>query len=167
MNDINNDNDSTPLYKMELKRQTKPVYPFLKLMNKLSAASKSIKKTKQIPPLPYKGPVYLIEYPFLKKKRAELIQIGNVIRIGYKIQEGEKERVQYYEGLVIGKQNRGLGESFTLRRNVQGIGVEQIFPIHSPKILSVIKKQASKVRRAKLYFIRSLTGKAAKLRVKF
>lgn len=132
-------------------------------------------KPKKVFPPPYKSPIDLIESPFLKKKkgtffkekRTELTAIGNVIRLGYKIQEGEKERIQYYEGLVIGKQNRGLGESFTLRRNVQGIGVEQLFPLYSPKILSLIKKQESKVRRAKLYFLRSLTGKAAKLRVKF
>ena len=92
--------------------------------------------------------------------------MGDILRIGYNIPEGEKERIQYYEGLVIAKQNRGLGKTFTLRRSVQGIGIEQIFLVHSPKILSIVKKQSSKVRRAKLYFIRSLTGKAARLKAK-
>jgi large subunit ribosomal protein L19 len=108
-----------------------------------------------------------IEFPYLQPDREKKIEVGNIVRIGYKIQEGEKERIQYYEGLIIAIQNRGLGKSFTIRRNVQGIGVEQLFPVHSPKILSLVKKQASKVRRAKLYFLRFLTGKAAKLRVKF
>lgn len=111
-----------------------------------------------------------IEKKFLKQNsnqaQREAIQVGDILRIGYNIPEGEKERVQYYEGLVIAKQNRGLGKTFTLRRSVQGIGVEQIFLVHSPKILSIFKKQSSKIRRAKLYFIRSLTGKATRLKVK-
>lgn len=96
----------------------------------------------------------------------KLIKVGNVIRLNYKIKEGEKERIQIYEGLIISQQNKNLGKSFTLRRSVQGVGVEQIFLVHSPKILSVIKKQTSKIRRAKLYFIRNLKGKAARLKSK-
>jgi len=112
-----------------------------------------------------------IEKKFLKQNpttdsQRNTIQVGDILRIGYNIPEGEKERIQYYEGLVIAKQNRGLGKTFTLRRSVQGIGIEQIFLVHSPKILSIVKKQSSKVRRAKLYFIRSLTGKAARLKAK-
>lgn len=115
--------------------------------------------------------IQYIESKFLNQSsipesQKNLIEVGDILRIGYNIPEGEKERIQYYEGLVISKQNRGLGKTFTLRRSVQGIGVEQIFLIHSPKILSIIKKQSSKVRRAKLYFIRSLTGKATRLKVK-
>jgi len=93
------------------------------------------------------------------------IQIGDLVRIGYNIPEGEKERIQYYEGLIISQSNRGLGKSFTLRRTVQGIGVEQIFLFHSPKIVSIVKKQSYKVRRSKLYFVRDLIGKS-KLKVK-
>jgi large subunit ribosomal protein L19 len=96
----------------------------------------------------------------------EKLTIGNVVRLGYLIPEGEKERIQYYEGLIINIQNKGLGKSFTIRRNVEGIGVEQIFPHYSPKIVSIIKKQASKVRRAKLYFLRSLSGKSSRLKIK-
>ena len=111
-----------------------------------------------------------IEKKFLKQNsnqaQREAIQVGDILRIGYNIPEGEKERIKYYEGLVIAKQNRGLGKTFTLRRSVQGIGVEQVFLVHSPKILSIFKKQSSKIRRAKLYFIRSLTGKATRLKVK-
>lgn len=96
----------------------------------------------------------------------EKVAVGDIIRLGYIIPEGDKERTQYYEGLIIAINNRGLGKSFTLRRTVQGIGVEQIFLAHSPKIISIIKKQSSKVRRAKLYFIRSLRGKSTRLKPK-
>jgi large subunit ribosomal protein L19 len=101
-----------------------------------------------------------------EKKEKALIEIGDLIRIGYSISEGDKERVQYYEGLVIAINNRGLGKSFVLRRTVQGIGVEQIFVFNSPKLLSIVKKQSSKVRRSKLYYIRNLRGKATNLKIK-
>lgn len=97
---------------------------------------------------------------------AKGIEVGDIIKIGYIIPEGEKERTQYYEGLVIAKQNRGLGQSFTIRRIVQGIGVEQIFLVNSPKIISLTRKQSSKVRRAKLYYLRELSGKATRLKAK-
>lgn len=94
------------------------------------------------------------------------MQSGDILRIGYKIPEGDKERIQYYEGLVIAIQNKGISKSFTIRRTVQGIGLEQIFILNSPKIVSLITKQSSKVRRAKLYFIRNLKGKATRLKQK-
>jgi large subunit ribosomal protein L19 len=94
------------------------------------------------------------------------IEIGDLIRLGYTISEGDKERIQYYEGLVIAINNRGLGKSFVLRRTVQGIGVEQIFAFNSPKLVSIVKKQSSKVRRSKLYYIRNLRGKATNLKIK-
>ena len=113
----------------------------------------------------------IIEEKYLKEKSLltetnEKIQVGDIIRLGYIIPEGEKERTQYYEGLVISISNRGLGKSFTLRRMVQGVGVEQVFVANSPKIISIIKKQSSKVRRAKLYFMRSLRGKSTRLKPK-
>ena len=83
------------------------------------------------------------------------------------IYEGSKERVQYYEVLVIAKQNRGLGKSFTIRRSVQGIGIEQVFLLNSPKIVSITKIHSSKVRRAKLYFLRGLPRTATRLKRKF
>lgn len=106
------------------------------------------------------------KYTRILSEKEQPMNVGDIIRVGYLIPEGNKERTQYYEGLVIAKNNRGLGKSFTLRRNVQGIGVEQVFLFHSPKIVSVTKKQASKIRRAKLYFIRALSGKATRLKVK-
>lgn len=105
-----------------------------------------------------------IENSFVHKSFKEGLNVGDIVRIGYIIPEGDKERTQYYEGLIICKKNKGLGKTFTLRRTVQGIGVEQIFLVNSPKITSILKKQASKVRRAKLYFIRDLKGKATRLK---
>jgi large subunit ribosomal protein L19 len=109
--------------------------------------------------------IKLVEAKFLKNS-TEVIEVGDILRIGYIIPEGDKERTQYYEGVVIAKQNRGLGKSFTIRRSVQGIGVEQVFLVHSPKIVSITKKQSSKVRRAKLYYLRELSGKSTRLKVK-
>lgn len=100
------------------------------------------------------------------KQEKEPIEVGDIIRVGYKIPEGDKERIQFYEGLVIAIKNRNLSKTFTLRRNVQGIGLEQIFLMNSPKIVSINKKQSSKVRRSKLYFIRALVGKATRLKIK-
>jgi large subunit ribosomal protein L19 len=114
-----------------------------------------------------KNLINIIEQKFLKKDLNNIqIRVGDAIRIGYKIPEGDKERIQFYEGLIISISNKGLGKTFTLRRNVQGVGVEQIFLTNSPKIASITKKQSSKVRRAKLYFIRSLSDKATRLKLK-
>lgn len=117
--------------------------------------------------------INLVESKFLKKDILQSdsnntrLEVGDILRIGYTVYEGNKERIQHYEGVVIAKQNRGLGKSFTIRRTVQGIGVEQVFLLNSPKILSITKKQSSKVRRAKLYFLRGLTGKATRLKRRF
>lgn len=102
-----------------------------------------------------------------EKKERFAIQVGDIIKISYSIPEGDKERTQFYEGVVIAKNNRGLGKTFMIRRSVQGIGIEQIFLVNSPKILAIVKKQSSKVRRSKLYFMRNLRGKATKLKIKF
>ena len=103
----------------------------------------------------------------LLDEKKEKVEVGDIIKMAYVIPEGEKERTQFYEGVIISISNRGLGKSFTLRRTVQGIGVEQIFVANSPKILSITKKQSSKVRRAKLYFLRYLSGKSTRLKRKF
>jgi|TARA_B110000977_G_scaffold187855_1_gene255435 large subunit ribosomal protein L19 len=113
--------------------------------------------------------IKLVENKFLESQTTEkkdTVNVGNIIKVEYRIPDGDKERIQSYEGLVISTQNRSLGKSFTLRRNVDGIGVEQIFPLYSPKIASITRKQVSKVRRAKLYFIRKLRGKATRLKIK-
>ena len=110
---------------------------------------------------------YLKEVNMKSDSSNTRLEVGDILRIGYTIYEGAKERIQYYEVVVIAKQNRELRKSFTIRRTVQGIGVEQVFLLNSPKILSITKKQSSKVRRAKLYFLRGLTGKATRLKRKF
>ena len=116
-----------------------------------------------------KSLISIVENKFFRKdlyNENNSVNVGDIIKIGYKIPEGDKERIQFYEGLVISISNRTLGKSMTVRRNVQGVGIEQVFLLHSPKIASITKKQSSKVRRAKLYFLRNLTGKATRLKSK-
>ena len=105
-----------------------------------------------------------IEEKYISKNLPD-IKVGDVIQLSYKILEGDKERIQYFEGLIIAINNKNISKSFTLRRTVQGIGVEQIFFFNSPKIINIIKKQSSKIRRSKLYFLRYLTGKNTRLKV--
>ena len=100
----------------------------------------------------------------IKIKQSE-IRVGDLVQIGYRIPEGDKERIQFYEGLIISKKNRTLSKTFTIRRYVQSIGLEQIFLLNSPKIFSLLIKQSSKIRKAKLYFIRTLSTKAVRLKL--
>lgn len=99
-------------------------------------------------------------------RQTENLKAGDIIKLMYIIPEGNKERLQSYEGVIICIKNRSLGKSFTIRKTIDGIGVEQNFPINSPKINSIVIKQHSDVRRSKLYFMRKLSGKAAKLKLK-
>jgi len=92
--------------------------------------------------------------------------VGDTVKVGYKIIEGGKERIQNFEGIVIAKKNGGIRETFTVRRISYGIGVERTFPVHSPKIAGITVIKRGKVRRAKLYYVRNLTGKAAKIKSK-
>ena len=101
------------------------------------------------------------------KNNLPIIQIGDNIRIGVKIIEGNKERVQFYEGTVIAKKNNSINTTITVRKVLQGIGVERIFLIHSPKIDSIEVLRSSKVRRSKLYYLRNLKGKASRLKQSF
>jgi large subunit ribosomal protein L19 len=96
-----------------------------------------------------------------------IIKIGDNVKIGVKIIEGAKERVQYYEGTVIAKKNSSINTTITVRKVLQGIGVERIFLIHSPKVDSITVLRSSKVRRAKLYYLRDLKGKASRLKQTF
>ena len=88
--------------------------------------------------------------------------IGDTIRVHNKIKEGEKERIQLFEGTVIAKRNGGISETFTVRRVAYGVGVEKTFPIHSPNVAKVEVIRVAKVRRAKLFYLRDRVGKAAK-----
>ena len=89
---------------------------------------------------------------------------GDTVKVFCRIVEGNKERIQAYEGIVIARKHGGLRESFTVRRISSGIGVERTFPMHSPKIDKVVVVRKGSVRRAKLYYLRSRTGKAAKIK---
>lgn len=92
--------------------------------------------------------------------------IGDTVKVFVKVIEGTKERLQAYEGVVIARKNGGLRETFTVRRISFGIGVERIFPVHSPKIAKIEIVKSGVVRRAKLYYLRERSGKSAKLREK-
>ena len=89
--------------------------------------------------------------------------VGDTVRVSVKVIEGAKERIQAFEGIVIAKKNGGIRETFTVRRISYGIGVERTFPVHSPKVAGITVVKRGKVRRAKLYYLRDLTGKAAKV----
>lgn len=90
--------------------------------------------------------------------------VGDTVRVNFKVIEGNKERIQAYEGICIARKHGGLRETFTVRRISAGIGVERTFPLHSPKIESIVVTRKGSVRRAKLYYLRSRTGKAAKVK---
>ena len=93
-------------------------------------------------------------------------EIGDTVRVHNKIKEGEKERIQLFEGTVIAKRNGGISETFTVRRIAYGVGVEKTFPIHSPNVVKVDVIRVGKVRRAKLYYLRDRVGKASKVKEK-
>ena len=88
---------------------------------------------------------------------------GDTVRVGIKVIEGERERVQLFEGVCIGRKNAGVNSNFTLRKISYGEGVERIFPLYSPRITAIEVVRRGKVRRAKLYYLRGLTGKAARI----
>ncbi len=98
------------------------------------------------------------------KEQVPSFNVGDTVKVSVKVIEGTRERIQVFEGIVIAKKNGGIRESFTVRRISFGIGVERTFPIHSPKIAKVEVVRRGVVRRAKLYYLRERTGKAAKLK---
>jgi large subunit ribosomal protein L19 len=88
---------------------------------------------------------------------------GDTVRVLYRVREGEKERIQAFEGVCIGKRGAGISETFTVRKISSGIGVERIFPLHAPTVKGVEVIRRGRVRRAKLYYLRGLRGKAARI----
>ena len=90
--------------------------------------------------------------------------VGDTVKVMIKVIEGDKERLQGFEGIVIAKKHGGISETFTVRRISYGVGVEKTFPIHSPKVADIQVVRKGKVRRAKLYYLRARTGKAAKVK---
>jgi large subunit ribosomal protein L19 len=95
------------------------------------------------------------------------IYVGDTVKVGVRIKEGEKERVQPYEGVVIAKRHGGLNETMTVRRIFQGIGVERVFLLHSPRVAGIKVLRRGKVRRAKLYYLRDRIGKSARVKQRF
>jgi large subunit ribosomal protein L19 len=99
------------------------------------------------------------------KQEAIGFKVGDTVKVHFKIVEGKTERVQIYEGLVIAMKNAGIGRSFMVRKISYGVGVERVFPVNSPRIEKVEVIRAGKVRRAKLYYIRTKVGKKSKVKV--
>jgi len=98
------------------------------------------------------------------KSEVDDFKVGDTVKVHFKIVEGKTERIQIYEGLVIAFKNSRSGKTFTVRKNSYGVGVERVFPIHSPRIARVEVVRPGKVRRAKLYYIREKIGKGAKIK---
>ena len=101
------------------------------------------------------------------KENVPTIYVGDTVRVGVRIKEGNKERVQPYEGTVIAMRNGGINETITVRRIFQGVGVERVFLLHSPKIANIKIIRRGKVRRAKLYYLRDRVGKATRIKQRF
>jgi|TARA_B110000093_G_scaffold63266_1_gene68531 large subunit ribosomal protein L19 len=108
----------------------------------------------------------IVEANYLKLDNPK-IRVGDSVKLGIRITEGQKTRVQFYEGIIISKKNSALNQTITVRRIFQGIGIERCFLIHSPKIESITILRSSKVRRSKLYYLRKLSGKATRLKQRF
>jgi large subunit ribosomal protein L19 len=102
-----------------------------------------------------------------QKQDVPKLSIGDTVKLGVLIKEGNKERTQFYEGIIIAFNNHGLNKTMTVRKVLQGIGVERVFLIHSPKLQSIEVIRMARVRRAKLYYLRKLSGKASRLKQRF
>ena len=109
--------------------------------------------------------VKMISAGMLKEEVPQIV-IVNTVRVHVKIREGERERIQVFEGTVIAKNNSGIAETFTVRRVSFGVGVERVFPVHSPNVVKVETVRKGRVRRAKLYYLRDRVGKNAKVKEK-
>ncbi len=100
------------------------------------------------------------------KEEAPQFSVGDTVRVDVNIREGQRERIQAFEGTVIARKGSGVSETFTVRRLSYGVGVERVFPLHSPNVKAVTVVRRGRVRRAKLYYLRDRVGKAAKVRQK-
>ena len=94
------------------------------------------------------------------------IEAGDTVKVMVRVREGDKERLQAFEGIVLAKKGGGINETFTVRKVSAGVGVERIFPLHSPTVASIAVTRKGKVRRAKLYYLRNVSGKAARIKEK-
>lgn len=109
-------------------------------------------------------------HPFIETQKEYLrdniptFRPGDTVRVNVRVREGDKERIQAFEGVCIGRKHGGVSETFTVRKISGGVGVERIFPLHSPSVDSIQVVRQGRVRRAKLYYLRNLRGKAARIR---
>jgi large subunit ribosomal protein L19 len=109
-------------------------------------------------------------HPFIETQKEYLrddlpeFRPGDTLRVNVRVREGEKERIQAFEGVCIGRKHGGVNETFTVRKISSGVGVERIFPLHSPMLASIVVVRRGSVRRAKLYYLRNLRGKAARIK---
>ena len=110
--------------------------------------------------------VKFVEEQAVVKKQVPAFKAGDTVSVHYKIREGNKERIQIYRGVVIQRNSVGVNETFTVRKMSNGVGVERIFPVNSPNIDKIEVNSHGKVRRAKLFYLRELTGKAARIKTK-
>ncbi|MDP2414034.1 50S ribosomal protein L19 [Daejeonella sp.] len=110
--------------------------------------------------------VKFVEEQVAVKKQVPAFKAGDTVSVHYKIREGNKERIQIYQGVVIQRNSVGVNETFTVRKMSNGVGVERIFPVNSPNIDKIDVNSHGKVRRAKLFYLRELTGKAARIKSK-
>jgi large subunit ribosomal protein L19 len=106
-----------------------------------------------------------IEAPFLKKNLPQM-DVGDTVKVFFKIKEGGKERTQGYEGVIIKKTGHTINQTITVRRVFQGVGIERVFPVHSPRVEKINVQRRGKVRRAKLYYLRERSGKATRIKEK-
>ena len=102
----------------------------------------------------------------MPEKAAPAVNVGDTVRVHLRVKEGNRERIQVFEGTVIAKKHGGINETFTVRRVAHGVGIERVFPVHSPVVEKVEVIRNGKVRRAKLYYLRDRVGKAAKVKSK-
>ena len=110
-------------------------------------------------------------HPFIETQKEWLRNVppfraGDTLRVNVRVKEGEKERIQAFEGVCIARRGSGVSETFTVRKISNGVGVERIFPVHSPMLAEVNVVRRGRVRRAKLYYLRNVTGKATRIREK-
>ena len=111
-------------------------------------------------------------HPFIETQKTWLrkdlpaFRSGDTLRVNVRVKEGDKERIQAFEGVCIARRGSGVSESFTVRKISNGVGVERIFPVHSPMIADITIVRRGRVRRAKLYYLRQLTGKATRIKEK-
>ncbi len=131
-------------------------------------AAKAVQAKKSSPKIKLCPEELIREFELAQQKtKLPEVYVGDTVRVGVRISEGNKERVQPYEGVVISKSHGGINETITVRRIFQGIGVERVFMLHSPQVASIKVERRGKVRRAKLFYLRERVGKATRVKQRF